>query len=497
MQAHEIPWLALALFSFLLIAAGVAAACWLLGAGDEESGSAPADRARGPHDPLTGLPTRTAIAETAAALIAQARASEAKLALLVLSVDRLKPINESLGHEAGDQLLCELVRRLRAVLRRNDALGRLAGDEFVVAGHAQSSQDIETITNKILAALREPFMLQARAIHASVTIGASSFPQDGDRYDLLLRRAETAMRTAKAAGRGSIRRYSVEMRSLADDRLALESDLRSAIDRNELELHYQPKVDILSNRVRSAEALVRWRHPERGLVPPNAFIPIAEETGLILPIGEWVLRAACRQVREWIDAGLPPVRVAVNLSPQQFRHADLHAVVKSALADAGLEPGFLELELTESSVMHDPKESTATLERLSQMGVHISIDDFGTGYSSLSYLRRFPLDKLKIDRSFVRDLMSSRDDASIVKAIISLAHNLRLRVVAEGVETREQLEFLRDLGCDQYQGYYCSPAVPPAKFVELLQRLRAERPEYTEADMLRTQSRLSAYVPTR
>jgi diguanylate cyclase (GGDEF)-like protein len=497
MQAHEIPWLALASFSVLLIAAGVVAACWLLRARDEESAGRHASRAHGPHDPLTGLPTRIAIAETAAALIGQARAADARLALLVLSVDRLKPINESLGHEAGDQLLCELVRRLRAVLRRNDALGRLAGDEFVVvAGQAQSAQDIETITNKILAALREPFTLQTRAIHVSLTIGASSFPQDGADYDLLLRRAETAMRTAKAAGRGSFRRYSVEMRGLADDRLALESDLRSAIEMDELELHYQPKVDILSNRVRSAEALVRWRHPERGLVPPNAFIPIAEETGLILPIGEWVLRTACRQVRGWIDAGLPPVRVAVNLSPQQFRHADLQAVVKSALADAELEPGFLELELTESSVMHDPEKSTATLERLSQMGVHISIDDFGTGYSSLSYLRRFPLDKLKIDRSFVRDLMSNRDDASIVKAIISLAHNLRLRVVAEGVETREQFEFLRDLGCDQYQGYYCSPAVPPAKFVELLQRSRAERPEYTEADMLRTQSRLSAYVPS-
>jgi diguanylate cyclase (GGDEF)-like protein len=495
MQALEISWLALAPISVLLIGAGFAAAMWLRRAHDEEPGVRPLGDARGLHDPLTGLPNRSATAEAAGMLIAEARASNAKLALLALSVDRLKPINESLGHEAGDQLLCELVRRLRGLLRRSDVLGRLAGDEFVVvAGDAQSAHDIESIINKIIAALREPVTLQNRAIHVSLTIGASAFPQDGERYEQLLRSAETAMRTAKAAGRGTFRRYSLEMRSLADDRLALESDLRSAIEHNQLELHYQPKVDILSNRVRSAEALVRWRHPVRGLVPPNAFIPIAEETGLILPIGEWVLRTACRQVRGWIDAGLAPVRVAVNLSPQQFRHADLQSVVQSALAEAALEPGFLELELTESSVMHDPEKSTATLERLSQMGVHISIDDFGTGYSSLSYLRRFPLDKLKIDRSFVRDLMSNRDDASIVKAIISLAHNLRLRVVAEGVETREQLEFLRDLGCDQYQGFYCSPAVPPAAFVELLQRLRRERPEYTEADMLRTQSRLSAYV---
>ena len=345
--------------------------------------------------------------------------------------------------------------------------------------------------------LRDPLTIRARELHLSLTIGVSLFPQDGDAYELLLRRAETAMRSAKASSRGSFRLYSHEMNALVDDRLALESDLHRALEEGQLELHYQPKVDIMTNRVRSAEALLRWRHPARGLVPPNTFIPIAEENGLIAPIGEWVLREACRQMRRWIDSGLPPLRVAVNLSAQQFRHAELQTLVKSALEDASLEPGYLELELTESSVMHDPEKSTLTLQQLSQMGVHISIDDFGTGYSSLSYLRRFPLDKLKIDRSFVRELMSNQDDASIVKAIISLAHSLRLRVVAEGVETGDQLAFLRDLGCDQYQGFHCSPAVPPDVFVLLLQRLRAERPEYTEADMLRTQSRLSAYTPAR
>jgi EAL domain-containing protein (putative c-di-GMP-specific phosphodiesterase class I) len=222
---------------------------------------------------------------------------------------------------------------------------------------------------------------------------------------------------------------------------------------------------------------------------------MAEETGLIVAIGEWVMREACMQMRRWLDSGMTPVRVAVNISARQFRHADLAAVVRSALSDAGLEPGYLEIELTESAVMDDAEKSASTLQLLSTMGVHISIDDFGTGYSSLSYLRRFPLDKLKIDRSFVRDLIENPDDASIVKAIISLAHNLRLRVVAEGVETGPQLEFLRELGCDQYQGFYCSPAVPANEFVSLLQRLRAERPDYTEADMLKTQSRLSAYSP--
>jgi diguanylate cyclase (GGDEF)-like protein len=490
-------WIAFVTSGALLAGAGFALALWILRprAADGDS-RADSRRISAAHDPLTGLPNRVAMLETAEHAIAEAQRCGAQLAFLALSVDRLKPINESLGHEAGDELLCELVRRLRGVLRRNDVLGRLAGDEFIVlAREVQSPRDAEAVVHKIMQVLRDPFTIGVRDIHLSLTIGASLFPHDGAQYELLLRRAETAMRTAKASGRGSFRLYSAEMSALADDRLALESDLRRALDEEQLELHYQPKVDINTNRVRSAEALLRWRHPTRGLVPPSAFIPIAEDTGLIIPIGEWVLRAACRQVRAWIDSGMPPVRVAVNLSAQQFRQVELHKVVQSALDDASLEPGYLELELTESSVMHDPEKSTTTLELLSQMGVHISIDDFGTGYSSLSYLRRFPLDKLKIDRSFVRELMSNQDDASIVKAIISLAHNLRLRVVAEGVETVDQLEFLRGLGCDQYQGFYCSPAVPPDAFIQLLTRLRAERPEYTEADMLRTQSRLSAYVP--
>jgi predicted signal transduction protein with EAL and GGDEF domain len=384
------------------------------------------------------------------------------------------------------------------MLRRGDIVGRLAGDEFIVlARDLSAAGDAEAIAAKLLAGLREPFRVRSQEIHISVSAGVSVFPADGAAFDVLLRRAETALRCAKDAARGSFRLYRPDMHTLADDRLTLESELRQALQQNQLELHYQPKVDIATNRVRSAEALIRWRHPLRGLVAPNIFIPIAEETGLIVPIGEWVMREACRQMRAWLDSGMSPVRVSVNLSAKQFRHGDLATIVRSALDEARLEPGYLELELTESSVMLDPEKSIATLRLLSQMGVHISIDDFGTGYSSLSYLRRFPLDKLKIDRSFVRELMSNPDDASIVKAIISLAHSLRLRVVAEGVETADQLEFLRELGCDQYQGFYCSPAVPPDAFVSLLKRLRAERPEYTEADMLRTQSRLSAFTPSR
>jgi len=447
-------------------------------------------------DALTGLPNRVALVDTAEAAIAKAQKKNGQLALLVLDVDRLKAINDSLGHQAGDEMLLELSRRLRGVLRHNDTLARLAGDEFtILVTELRSARDAEAVAEKVLDSLRQKFIVDGVEVHPSVSIGISTFPLDGEDFEILLRRAKAAMRYTKDAARGGYRFYASEMSAFTDDRLALEVELRRAIENGELELHYQPKVDIASNRVRSCEALIRWRHPTRGLVAPMVFIPVAEETGLIVQLGEWVLREACQQVRRWIDAGMPPVRVAINLSAKQFRQANLASVVKSALAEANIEPGFIELELTESSVMHNPEKSAETLASLSAMGSHISIDDFGTGYSSLSYLRRFPLDKLKIDRSFIRDLMKSPDDVSIVKAIISLAHSLRLRVVAEGVETAEQLDFLRQLGCDQYQGYHCSPAVVPDAFAELIMRQRAERPELTEADMLRTQSRLAAFTP--
>jgi diguanylate cyclase (GGDEF)-like protein len=448
------------------------------------------------NDALTGLPDRIALAAAAQSALAQAQRDSTQLALLVLNIDRLKPINDSLGHHVGDELLLHVSQRLRSVLRRNDMLARLAGDEFtILATDLHHARDAETIAIKVLEALQQPFQAAALSVHPSVSIGISMFPLDGDTFIKLLSRANSAMRHVKNSARGTFRFFAAEMGRSDDDQVTLENELREALDRGQLELHFQPKVDIATNRVRSAEALLRWRHPTRGMVPPNVFIPMAEETGLILPIGEWVLREACRQMREWLDAGMTPVRIAVNLSAKQFQDVDLACVVRSALIDAKLEPGYLELELTESALMSNAEESAATLESLSAMGVHVSIDDFGTGYSSLSYLRRFPLDKLKIDRSFIRDLLTNTDDASIVRAIISLAHSLRLRVVAEGVETPQQLEFLRELGCDQYQGYFCSPAVPAKEFFSLVKRWRAERPALGEADMLRTQSRLSAFTP--
>ncbi len=492
--------IALAVFAFGVMGLGILAAVydsWLHHQRRENDLAMNDQRVRSSlSDALTGLPNRVALAKAAEHEIDRAERRDGQLALLMLDVDRLKSINDSLGHQAGDEMLVELARRLRDVLRHNDTLARLAGDEFaILATDLRSARDAEAVAEKVLAALEQKFIFYGVDVHPSLSIGISTYPLDGDSFDMLLRRANAAMRYTKESARGGYRFYATEMSSFIDDRLALESELRRALETGELELHYQPKVDISTNRIRSCEALVRWRHPARGIVPPMTFIPVAEETGLIVPLGEWVLRQACLQVRRWIDEGLPPVRVAVNLSAKQFRHADLAAVVRSALDEAHLEPGFIELELTESAVMHDPEQSAATLEALSAMGVHISIDDFGTGYSSLSYLRRFPLDKLKIDRSFIRDLMKNPDDVSIVKAIISLAHSLRLRVVAEGVETADQLEFLRQLGCDQYQGYYCSPAVTASEFAALIARLRVELKEFTEADMLRTQSRLSAFTP--
>ena len=331
-------------------------------------------------------------------------------------------------------------------------------------------------------------------VHISPCVGISLYPQDGAEIETLLIHADAAMYHAKDAGRNTFRFFSAEMSAFAHERLELESGLRRGLAANEFELHFQPKVEVATNQTKSVEALIRWRHPQRGLMRPDAFIPLAEESGIIVELGEWVLREACRNARQWQLAGMMPLRIAVNLSARQFRQKQLVEVVQSALRDADLPPQFLELELTESAVMYDPEESARILEQLSRLGVQISIDDFGAGYSSLSHLKRFPLDKLKIDRSFIRDVIHSSEDASIVRAVISLAHSLKLKVIAEGVESSEQLEFLRELGCDRYQGYYFSPPMSSEELAAWMESRQLELRGLTEADVLKTHSRLSVHA---
>ena len=421
------------------------------------------------HDALTGLPNRLLLADRLNQAIAQAQRHQNRCAVFVVDLDRFKAINDSLGHFAGDAMLKEVARRLAAALRKADTLARMGGDEFVlILNEISNPEHLEAIAAKVLAHIAQPMKLSELELHASASIGISIYPADGKDAETLLQHADAAMYHAKKSGRNAHRFFTPEMSAFARERLELENGLRRALVQHELILHYQPKVDVRTGSIDSAEALIRWQHPTHGLMAPTDFIPLAEETGVIIPIGEWVLNEACRQAQSWRASGLRPLRVAVNLSAQQFRQKKLVDVVATALRAACLEPRYLELELTESTVMHDAEQSIEILRELSTLGVRISVDDFGTGYSSLSYLRRLPLDKLKIDRTFIRELATSRDDAAIVKAIVSLAHNLRIKVIAEGVETPDQLVYLRELGCDQYQGYHYSAPVPNDAFVAMM-----------------------------
>src|SRR6266853_2137101 len=443
------------------------------------------------HDALTGLPNRALLEDRIGQAIALAGRGGQPFALMLLDLDRFKSVNDSMGHRAGDELLKEVAQRLRTVVREVDTVARLGGDEFVVILQSATGRtECLQVAERALAALAPTIAVQGVELHATASVGIAFHPEDGDSVTVLLNHADVAMYCAKQRGRNNVQCYAPGMNAMALEKVEIERECGSALQLGQLELHYQPKVDTMTGEVRSAEALIRWRHPDRGLVPPADFIPIAEECGLIGAIGDWVVREACRQARAWQDAGLPPVRVAINLSPTQFRHGNLLATIQRALDDAGLEARFLEVELTESAVMTEPETSVTILEQLSQMGVLVSVDDFGTGYSSMSYLRRLPVAKLKIDREFIREVMSRPDDASIVRAIVSLAHSLRLKVVAEGVESPAQLDFLKTIGCDQYQGYHFSKALPAAQFEALVRSKRAAEPELSEADTSRTQSKL-------
>ena len=432
------------------------------------------------HDVLTGLPNRVLLDDRISQALTHAHRDNTSFAVMLCDLDRFKLVNDSLGHGAGDHLLQQVARRLTEVIRDVDTVARLGGDEFVIVlSPGTTREDAAEVAQRIIEAMQPVVEIAGITIHTSPSIGIAFYPEDGATVEALVAHADAAMFAAKHRGRNNVQCYASGMEAGTHDKVRLESDLHVALARGEFELYYQPKVDTMSGTFYSAEALIRWRHPERGLVSPAAFIPLAEECGLIGPIGEWVLREACRQGRAWQLAGLPSLRIAVNVAAAQFRSGNLVETIRRALADAQFEPRLLEVELTESAVMSDPEESIKTLEKLSEMGVLVSVDDFGTGYSSMSYLRRFPIDHLKIDRSFLSEITARSDDASIVGAIVSLAHNLRLKVIAEGVETTAQLDLLKTLGCDQYQGYQFSPPVPVADFERLMRSVYAKTTDFT------------------
>jgi diguanylate cyclase (GGDEF)-like protein len=452
------------------------------------------------HDALTALPNRSLFHDRLNQAVAHASASGERFALAMLDLDRFKLINDSFGHRAGDELLREVARRLTGTLRSVDTVARLGGDEFVlIIREIGAVEEATRVAQKVLDALQLAVRMGEIDVHLSASIGIAFFPWHGTTLETLFAHADTAMYVAKQRGRKTVQCFAPHMDTVTQERVRLESDLYEALTREQFELHYQPKVDAVSGRYRGAEALLRWHHPQRGLIAPDDFIPLAEESGLIVPIGEWVVREACRQIRAWQSEGLPPVRIAVNVSATQFRQRDLIDIVRRALDDAGIPANRLELELTESAVMSNPEESAETLAQLSRMGVAVSVDDFGTGYSSMSCLHRFPLDKLKIDRSFIADLTSSSEAAAVVQGIIALAHSLRLKVIAEGVETVEQMEFLKSHGCDQYQGFYLSPPLTAAAYQKLMrkeaQAISDELADALDEEAGRTHSRLAG-IPT-
>ena len=390
--------------------------------------------------------------------------------MLFLDLDSFKHVNDSLGHAIGDKLLKAIGERLLAGVRKSDTVSRLGGDEFVVVlSSIARSEDAALSATKIIAAITAPYSIDQHDLHVSVSIGISIYPTDGVEAEALIQNADNAMYHAKEHGSNNYQFFKEEMNVQAVHRQFLEASLCRALERREFELHYQPKIDLKSGKITGVEALIRWRHPERGLIPPAEFIPIAESCGLIVPIGRWVLREACTQAREWQGAGLPQIPVAVNISSVEFRDKNFLENLRATLNETGLEPRHLELELTESVLMQHVESTAFVLGELRAMGVQLAVDDFGTGYSSLSYLSQFPINSLKIDRSFVQGITSERDDAPIISAVINMGRSLRQRVIAEGVETREQLAFLQSRGCDEAQGYYFSRPVAAEQFAKLLE----------------------------
>jgi diguanylate cyclase (GGDEF)-like protein/PAS domain S-box-containing protein len=422
------------------------------------------------HDALTNLPNRIMLNDRLRQMLLHATRGNTVVAVAFVDLDNFKLVNDSLGHNVGDQLLMTMAERMKSCLRETDTVARLGGDEFVLLlSGERRGEAMGAVIRRVLAGICEPCAIDGHDFNVSASIGISVFPRDGRDVETLLKNADTAMYRAKESGRNNFQFYTAEMNVAVNSRIETEANLRRALERSEFVLHYQPKVDLGTRRIVGMEALIRWQHPQHGLVGPVHFIGISEETGLIVPIGEWVLNTACEFNHSLQEMGLPPMRVAVNLSARQFRGHNITGTVRRALAHSGLLPKWLELELTESLVMHDAGNLISTLEDLDNIGCKLSVDDFGTGYSSLSYLKRFPVANLKIDKSFVRDIASDADDAAIVKAIIVLGHSLELSVTAEGVENEGQLRFLAKNGCDEVQGTYFGEAMPGPDLLALLQ----------------------------
>jgi len=412
------------------------------------------------HDHLTGLSNRVLFNEELHHALARVERHRRPAALFVLDLDRFKVINDTLGHQFGDRVLQETAKRLLGCVRESDILARLGGDEFVILlEEFGEDSNLTEIARKLLASIAGLDSIDGREIGLSVSIGICTAPTDGRDAKTLFANADIAMYRAKEMGRNNYCFYSSEIHTYTLEKLALEAGLRHALERGEFRVHYQPKIEITTGTITGVEALLRWQHPERGLIPPDRFIPLAEATGLIVPIGLWTLREVCERGKAWQSLDLPRFPIAVNLSATQFRQQDLVPQLAAILKSTGFDPKFLELEITESVVMQDPDKVVMKLEALRRMGIRLAIDDFGTGYSSLGYLKRFPINNLKVDRSFVRDLAHSSDDVAITRAVIAMAHSLGMNVIAEGVELKEQFDVLRKEGCDEFQGWLCRPAL--------------------------------------
>ena len=421
------------------------------------------------NDSLTKLPNRSMFSKLLNQAICLAERDRKQLAVLFVDLDRFKNVNDTLGHEAGDMLLQEMAARLKSCVRASDSVARLGGDEFVLmVPSLNGTQQLVTVARNILAAVARPFTLRGHDFHVTASVGISVYPIDGDDERALMKNADIAMYQAKEEGKNTFSFYSAELNTHSMERLVFESSLQRALEAQQLQVHYQPKVDCQTGRMTGVEALLRWNHPDLGPVPPAKFIPVAEETGLIVAMGCWVLRTACLQHVAWREMGHPPLRVAVNLSARQFYDDDLLSDVRSILVETRMNPAFLELEITESMLMRNVEKAREVLVAFKTMGIRLSLDDFGTGYSSLSNLKRFPIDTIKVDRSFIRELAASEEDRAITDAVIAMGKTLNMTIVAEGVETQGQIDFLKAHDCDECQGFYFSKAVPSAAIAELL-----------------------------